>query len=174
MRATSSALLAVTTWLVLATGASAHVTLAPPFAELGISSTIEFETPNERDGRATIALELTAPPGVTLGAIDAPSGWRLELAGPTARWSGSRIEGEGAVSFPLVVTASGPVGTETFSARQRYDDGRTVRWTADLTVLPASLPDEQVDRLDGRVIAGLIGLAVVAGSILAVLRLRRA
>ena len=138
-----------------------------------MSATIAFETPNERDGRATTALQLTAPAGVTLGAAEAPSGWQLELEGRTARWTGGRIEGEAAVSFPLVVTASGKLGTRTFTSRQRYDDGQTVRWDADLTVLPASVADEPVDRLDGRVIAGLIGLAVVAGSVLVLVRLRR-
>ena len=149
------------------------MTLSPPFVELDVPATVAFELPNERDGRATTALELTAHAGVTLGEADAPSGWQLELDGRTARWTGGRIEGEAMVSFPLVVTASGAPGTRTFTSRQRYDDGRTVRWSADLTVLPASPADEPVDRLDGRVIAGLIGLAVVAASVLVVLRLRR-
>ena len=142
--------------------------------ELAVPETIAIETPNERDGRATTALELTAPAGVALGAADAPSGWQLELDGRTARWTGGRIEGEAMVSFLLVVTATGAPGTRTFTSRQRYDDGQTVRWNTDLTVLPASVADEQVDRLDGRVIAGLIGLGVVAGSVLVLLRLRRA
>ena len=141
--------------------------------ELAVPATVAIETPNERDGRATTELQLTAPAGVTLGAADAPAGWQLELDGRTARWTGGRIEGEAIVSFPLVVTASGTPGTRTFTSRQRYDDGRTVRWNADVTVLPASVADEPVDRLSGRVIAGLIGLAVVAGSVLVLLRLRR-
>ena len=158
---------------MLATGARAHVTLSPPFVELAVPATISFETPNERNGRATTALQLTAPAGVTLGAADPPSGWRLQVDGRTARWIGGRIEGEATVAFPLVVTASGLPGTRTFTSRQRYDDGRTVRWSADLTVIPARVAAEPVDRLGGRVIAGLIGLVVVAGSVLALLRLRR-
>ena len=141
--------------------------------ELAVPATIAIETPNERDGRATTAIQLTVPAGVTVGAADAPAGWQLELDGRTARWTGGRIEGDAVVSFPLVVTASGAPGTRTFASRQRYDDGKTVRWNADLTVLPASMADEPVDRLDRRVVAGLIGLAVVAGSVLVLLRLRR-
>ena len=158
--------------LATASAAAAHVTLAPPFVELGVPSTIAFETPSERAGQATVAVDLTAPPGVELGETEPPTGWRLELAGRRARWSGGRIENEDAVSFPLVVTATGPLGTETFSTRQRYDDGEVVSWRANLSVLPASAVEPPSQRLDRALLAGVVGLLVIVGSFLVLRRAR--
>jgi len=159
--------------LAVASAATAHVTLAPPFVELGAPTTISFETPNERDARVTVELELTAPAGVELAAAEAPRGWRLELSDRTARWVGGRIEGETTVSFPLVVTAQRAPGTEVFTARQRYSDGRTVRWRAGLSVLPTSDAEPPRQRLDRALVAGVVGLAVIAGSLLVLRRVRR-
>ena len=115
---------------------------------------------------------IEAPNGVELSAGDAPQGWRLDLAGSRARWSGGRIEGTRVVAFPLSVTARTRAGNVTFRAIQGYDDGESVRWEANLTVLPASGSEAPSQRLDRALAAGAVGLVVIAGSFL-VLRLTR-
>jgi uncharacterized protein YcnI len=156
----------------LAPTAAAHVTIAPSFVAAGDPTQVAFETPNERPPRATTSLELVAPPGVDLAAVDAPDGWTLELAGSTARWSGGRIEDEDVVSFPLRITARRAPGNAVFEARQRYDDGAVVRWEATLTVVPP--PGDEPDQHLGRaLVAGAVGLAVLGGSFVALRLLRR-
>jgi uncharacterized protein YcnI len=159
--------------LVVAGAAAGHITLAPPFVEANTPTTISFETPNERRGHATTSLAIVAPTGVQLTAAEAPPGWRLELAGGTARWAGGRIEGEQTVAFPLVVTARTRAGLETFRATQGYDDGGVVRWSARLTVLPASAADAPPQHLRRALIASAVGLVVIAGSFATLRRLRR-
>jgi hypothetical protein len=156
----------------LAQRAEAHVTLEPSFVEAEAETTIAFDTPNERAPHATTSLVIEAPDGVELSAGDAPEGWRLELSDGRARWTGGRIEGTRVVAFPLSVTARTRAGTVTFRAIQGYDDGESVRWDANLTVLPASGSEAPSQRFDRALAAGAVGLVVIAGSFL-VLRLTR-
>jgi hypothetical protein len=153
--------------------ARAHVTIAPPFVDVGTTATIAFETPNERPPHRTTALAVHAPPGVELSAAQPPAGWRLDLSGGTARWSGGTIAGRAVVRFPLSVTARIPAGTAMFRATQTYDDGESVRWDAALTVLPASGSEAPPQHFDRALAAGAVGLVVIAGSFLALRLLRR-
>jgi len=159
--------------LVVVTPAAAHVTLSPAFVEAGVGSTILFETPNEREGRATTSLRLEAPSGVELGAVAAPSGWELAVDDSVATWTGGRIEGTDVVSFPLEVTARTEPGNETFRAVQRYDDGESVHWEASLTVVPATGDHAPQQQLGRAVAAASVGLAVIGISLVLVWRLRR-
>lgn len=159
--------------LVASGAAQGHVTIAPPFVDVGTKATIAFETPNERPPHRTTTLVVKAPPGVELGALEPPSGWRLRLSGATARWSGGTIAGRRVVRFPLSVTARIPAGTATFRATQTYDDGESVRWDAALTVLPATGKEAPSQHLDRAVAAGAVGLVVIAASFLALRLLRR-
>jgi hypothetical protein len=153
--------------------ARAHVTIAPPFVDVGTTATIAFETPNERPPHRTTALAVHAPPGVELSAAQPPAGWRLDLSGGTARRSGGTIAGRAVVRFPLSVTARIPAGTAMFRATQTYDDGESVRWDAALTVLPASGSEAPPQHFDRALAAGAVGLVVIAGSFLALRLLRR-
>ena len=153
--------------------ALAHVTLSPAFVEIGVSTTVRFEAPNERNGRETTSLRVEAPPGIELGLLDAPPGWKLALSEQVATWTGGRIGGAEVVAFPLEVTARTGTGLETFRAVQGYDDGESVRWEPTLTFLPAP-PDEAPSQLLGRaLLAGTVGLGVIALSLLVLWRTRR-
>jgi hypothetical protein len=165
--------LAAVAALAAAGAAQGHVTIAPPFVDVGTTATIAFETPNERPPHRTTGLVVQAPPGVELAAARPPSGWRLQLSGDTARWSGGAIAGRGVIRFPLSVTARIPAGTATFRATQTYDDGESVRWDAALTVLPATGAAAPSQHLDRALAAGAVGLVVIAGSFLALRLLRR-
>jgi hypothetical protein len=152
--------------------AAAHVTAAPPFVEADVRTTVAFETPNERARHATTSLELEAPAGFELAAADPPRGWSVAVTGQTARWTGGRIEGASTVAFRLELTARTRAGLETFRAVQGYEDGRTVAWKTTLQVLPASAEEAPDQRLGRALAAGAVGLAVIAGSLLVLRRLR--
>lgn len=157
----------------VAPSALAHVTLSPPFVDRGVPAKVVFETPNEREGRATTSLRLEAPAGIELEPETAPAGWRLELAAGVATWTGGRIEGTDVVEFPLSVTARTAAGVQTFRAVQGYDDGESVRWEAPLTVLPAPAGEAPSQRLGRAFVAGAVGLGVIGISMLVLWRARR-
>jgi len=159
--------------LVAASRADAHVTVTPPFVDAGTKTTISFEMPNERPRHATISLEVKAPPGIELESAAPPPGWKLELSGNRARWTGGRIEALRTVAFPLAITARTRAGTELFQATQGYDDGESVHWNAGLSVLPAAGAEAPSQHLDRALGAGAVGLAVIAASFLALRLLRR-
>lgn len=159
--------------LLLAPDAWAHVTMTPPFVYADAKTTVSFELPNERPPHATTYVQVKAPPGVELAAATPPAGWKLELTGGTARWTGGRIAGERTVSFPLAVTARTRAGTAIFKATQRYDDGERVHWDAGLSVLPAAGNAAPSQHLDRALAAGGVGLAVIAASFLALRLMRR-
>jgi len=163
---------AIVTALALVTTADAHVTLVPPFIEAGAATTVSFETPNERRGRRTTSLEIVAPAGIELGESGPPVGWTLDLTGDRARWTGGAIRGVDVVSFPLVVTARVRPGTVTFTATQGYNDRQVVSWNAQLTVLPPSAEGTPPQHLRRALIAGFAGLVVIAGSFVALRRVR--
>ena len=64
-------------------------------------------------------------------------------------------------------------GTYAFTSVQTYDDGATVSWKADLSVLPATGAAAPKQHLWSAVIAACVGIVVIAGSLVGVRLLRR-
>src|SRR4029079_5163588 len=73
--------------------ADAHVTISPTYVDADATSTITFETPNERPTPATVSVAHDAPPAVGFSRLDPPPGWRVDVQTTHVRWSGGRIEG---------------------------------------------------------------------------------
>jgi uncharacterized protein YcnI len=159
--------------LSLAPIAAAHVTVSPPFVDDGVPSVVVFQTPNERPPHATTSLRLEAPVGIDLAISDPPPGWQLSVSEGVATWTGGRIENSSVVAFPLQVTAHANAGLQTFEAVQGYDDGESVRWKTTLTVLPATGDEAPSQHVERAVVAGAVGLGVIALSLLVVWRMRR-
>lgn len=153
--------------------ACAHLVLAPPFVNDGVVTEIAFQTPNERTPHATVSLTTTAPPGVRIVSASAPPGWQAAATGSTASWTGGRIEGGRVVAFPLRIVARVRAGTVRFTSTQGYDDGATVRWRVPLAVLPASGTAAPKQHLGTAVVAGIAGILVIGGSLLAFRLVRR-
>ena len=166
-------LLATAAALALPGLAAAHVTVKPAFVNDGVETEIAFQAPNERAPHATVSLSTTAPPGIRIVSASAPPGWRATVSGSTATWTGGRIEGIRVVSFPVRVEPRVRAGTVQFTSAQRYDDGATVRWQADLIVLPATGAAAPKQHLGTALVAGIAGLVVITGSLLALRLLRR-
>jgi hypothetical protein len=149
------------------------VTISPTYVEADTTSTIRFETPNERPPHATVSLVIDAPPGVAFSAADPPPGWKVDVQTTQVRWSGGHIEGRRTVAFPIRVLARTRAGNETFRAVQSYDDGQQVRWPATLSVLPAEGSKAPSQHLGRALAAGAAGLLVLVGSFLVLRLLRR-
>jgi uncharacterized protein YcnI len=167
------ALVAAALILTLPGTAGAHVTIAPPFVEDGVPTTIAFQTPNERAPHAMTALSVTAPPGITIEDATAPSGWRAAVAGSTVTWTGGRLTGTAELDFPIRVNTRVRAGSHSFVATQTYDDGGTVKWKVDLNVLPATGAAAPRQHPWSAVAAAVAGLLVVVLSVLGLRRLRR-
>jgi uncharacterized protein YcnI len=159
--------------LALPVAATAHVTIAPPFVDAGVATEISMTVPNERPPHATVALEATMPTGISIVSANAPPGWIATVDGSTVTWSGGRITGRNEVVFPVRIKAVVRAGTYGVAARQRYDDGAEVRWTSDLSVLPAPGDAAPVERPWPAIAAAIVGIVVIGGSLLVLRRLRR-
>jgi hypothetical protein len=88
------------------------------------------------------------------------------------RWSDGRIAGEGVVRFLVDVTVRTEPGQVVFLATQTYEDGKTVRWSVPLTVVPGPAAEPPPQHLRRALTAGVVGLLVIAGSLLALGRAR--
>jgi hypothetical protein len=161
------------TALVVPAAAAAHVTVSPPFVEDGVASEIAFATPNERPPNATIALRATAPPGITVVSVTAPVGWKATVNGAIVTWSGGRLEDRTTAAFPMRILARVRAGTYAFRSVQTYDDGASVHWTADLSVLPAAGAAAPKQNPWGALVAALAGVIVIGGGLIVLRLLRR-
>ena len=174
MRATSvCSALAIAGALALAAPAGAHLTLRPPSLTTGEDVLLTIDLPNEREAAMTGA-SLSLPSGVEL--LEAPSagGWTGVVDGNEARWSGGRLAPGGVASFTVRVRVTAEPGSAAFGAEQLYDDGETVGWQTTVSVLPPSVAPARAQQHLGRaVVAGLVGLALVGGSLAFLHRRRR-
>ena len=154
----------------LAPAASGHPLFQPPFVSQGATVELFLVAPNERKVGMT-AIELTGPDSVELLAAHSPSAWHGAVDGNRASWSGGPLPAGESGSFPLRLRATGEPGQAAFSVTQRFADGRTVTWPAELGVNPGAVA--QGDRSYGLALAAAVALGVVALSIVVVRRLRR-
>jgi uncharacterized protein YcnI len=153
--------------------APGHVTIAPPFVDDGVDSDIGFSTPNERPPHATVAVGTAVPAGITVVSASSPPGWSAKVDGQNVTWSGGRLEGRETASFGLRIRPRVRAGTVTFASTQSYDDGATVRWTSNLSVLPAAGAAAPGQHPWGALIAAVLGIVVIAGSLVVARALRR-
>ncbi len=159
--------------LLLPTTAPAHVVLVPPFVQVGEEVLVSLLSPNERPPHATVELVASAPPGIDIVSANAPPGWQATVEGSTATWRGGRIGDRKTVAFPIRIVARVRAGTYTFKTAQTYDDGATVRWRIDLSVLPATGAAAPKQHPWSAVAAALVGVIVIAGSLVGLRFLRR-
>ncbi len=167
------ALVVLAAALILPAGAAAHVTVAPPFVEEGVATEISLTVPNERPPHATVAVSATMPAGISIESAAAPEGWSATVNGSMVTWSGGRIEGRGETAFSLRILADVSPGTYAVAASQSYDDGATVQWKSDLSVLPAAGAAAPEGRSWPAIAAAIAGIVVLAGSLFIVRLLRR-
>jgi periplasmic copper chaperone A len=147
----SIAAAAVVAMLLLAPGASAHVTLQPEEVPAGDFTRLDVRVPNERDDASTTKVEVQFPPGFLFVSTEPVPGWNAEvkmrkLDKPVEQF-GERIteevdrvtltaDGEANAigpgqfqDFGLSVGVPDKAGTTLkFPAVQTYSSGEVVRW----------------------------------------------
>jgi periplasmic copper chaperone A len=135
--------------VLLASPASAHVTVSSPSAEPGGFATLTFSVPNERDDASTTSLQITMPEDAPLAfvSVEPVPGWTVDVqrepldepvtvegtelteAVSTITWSGGNIA---AGQFQRFVVSAGPLPEDAtqleFPAVQTYSDGEEVAW----------------------------------------------
>lgn len=166
---------AVAVSLALPATASAHGTVTPAFATSGREGTLTIEVVNERPDAAMSGLAVVLPQGLSAAADGQPAtpGWKLRAAGRRAVWSGGSLPADRGAAFSLRVQAGGEPRGVAVRIEQRYGDGGVVAWQPSFTILPAAA--DAPSQYPGRALAAaLVGLAVIAASIVAGRRLRRA
>ena len=67
-----------------------------------------------------------------------PSGWQVTILPANARWTGGSTGPGTTTDFKIEAQTENAPGAETVYATQRYDDGRSVRWSIPVTVVPAT------------------------------------
>ena len=165
----SSLAISVSSALVLASPAVAHVTVAPPFLAAGETKTLELTAPNERDVVMS-GFAVRVPAGFSIVEAPRPTiGWEGTIRGETANWSGCCLYPEQEAVFALDVTAPREPGPAQIEVRQLYPDGKHVRWSVPLTVVPA---DESSQQLGWTLV--LAAAVLVAITAIALLAWRRA
>ena len=132
--------------LVAVPSAFAHAEISPQTAKAGRTTELQLTVPCESETAATVAVRVSAPPGV-------------ELSGRTS-WAGRT---RGTVRLRFAVRANSP-GDYALRVTQRYSDSRLVDWSgAESSNTPApvlrveAVQDEGRDRL---IIGFLIAVAV--------------
>jgi MYXO-CTERM domain-containing protein len=134
--------------LVLAPGASAHVSVQPSEAPAQAFVREDVRVPNEQDKASTTKVQVQLPDGFADASYQPVPGWTVKvtkekLAQPIKNdegeeiteqvkritWSGGEIAPGEFQDFPLSVQIPDEAGSAlTFKAIQTYDNGDVVRW----------------------------------------------
>ena len=148
---TTIALVVLAATLVVASAASAHVTLQPTEVAPGDFTRLDVRVPNERDDAGTTKVEVQFPPGFAFVSTEPVPGWTavvkkrkaakpIEAEGEklteevdTITWTG---DGKTGIVKPgefqdfglSVGMPDAPGETLTFKALQTYAGGEVVRW----------------------------------------------
>ncbi len=121
-------------FVLVASAASAHVTVIPASARPGEARTLTFRVLNERDDAQTVGVELFIPAGVTADP-GARRGWTAVDKGGSVEWTADSpsdaIGGSTAKDFDLRVGPLPHAGRLVFKVLQRYSSGDVVRWIQD-------------------------------------------
>jgi uncharacterized protein YcnI len=141
----------VASMVVMATAASAHVSVKPSTAQQGAFEILSFSVPNERSDANTVKLEVVMPEKTPIAFVSVKPmpGWTIvtektTLAKPVKTDDGELTEavtkitwtatdgGLTAGQFDLFTVSAGPLPTTTkklvFKALQTYSDGEVVSW----------------------------------------------
>ncbi len=148
---TTIALVVLAATLVVASAASAHVTLQPTEVAPDAFTRLDVRVPNERDDAGTTKVEVQFPPGFAFVSTEPVPGWTADVK---MRKAAKPIEAEGEKLTEevdtITWTGDGKVGivkpgqfqdfglsvgmpdapgeTLTFKALQTYAGGEVVRW----------------------------------------------
>jgi uncharacterized protein YcnI len=125
------ALATLAAYALLASAASAHVTVIPPAARPGETVTLNFRVLNERSDARTVGIEIFVPRGLHATASNRRGWKRADKPGEfdwTAEDRSASIGGASAKDFEVRVGPLPHSRQVVFKALQHYSDGQIVRW----------------------------------------------
>jgi uncharacterized protein YcnI len=161
----SSLAISVSSALILAGTAAAHVVATPAYLPSGSSASITFAGPNERDA-PMIAFSVTVPAGLVIVHAHEIERWDEGVDGSTATWLGGPLAPNEEIGFGMTLEADAEPSVVEAQIQQRYADGGVVSWPVAITITPAADTPSQNLALAG--VVALIGvLLVVAVAMLA-------
>lgn len=116
--------------LVLATMASAHVTVSPAESATGAWETYTLKVPSEKDA-ATIQVDLRIPEGAEFKQYEAAPGWDVTIEGNKVSWiaTGKGIQAGQFQRFTFTAKNPDTAGELAWNAYQHYADGSVVEWS---------------------------------------------
>ena len=127
MKLLKTLVLAAGASLIVATSASAHVTLNPEKAPAESFSRFVLRVPTEEDV-PTVRLSVQLPEGLEV-RFQPKEGWERTQSGRVVTWSGGEISPEEFDEFGLSFQVPNTPGeTLSFPATQTYANGTVVRW----------------------------------------------
>ncbi|MHA6530029.1 YcnI family copper-binding membrane protein [Paenibacillus sp. BAC0078] len=118
--------------LVLATMASAHVTVSPAESATGAWETYTLKVPSEKDA-ATIQVDLRIPEGAEFKQYEAAPGWDVTIEGNKVSWiaNGKGIQAGQFQRFYFTAKNPDAAGELAWNAYQHYADGSVVQWSGE-------------------------------------------
>jgi uncharacterized protein YcnI len=118
----------VTTLLMLAVPAWAHVTVRTDNPEAGAFAKYTVRVPNERDDSSTVGVEIELPEGLEAGGYQPVQGWDITIDGGVLSIEGGEIAPGQFQEFSFSARNPEQAGDLEFPAIQIYDDGEEVAW----------------------------------------------
>jgi hypothetical protein len=118
---------------VLASSASANVTVSPQLSAPGAREKYQLRVPNERKS-ATITVEIRFPAGLRVTAVEQKPGWSAEAFRDAAgnligvRWVGN-LPPEQFTEFGLLAQNPSKGSELVFTAIQAFADGTKIIWS---------------------------------------------
>ncbi|WP_019911619.1 YcnI family copper-binding membrane protein [Paenibacillus sp. HW567] len=118
--------------LVLATMASAHVTVSPAESATGAWETYTLKVPSEKDA-ATTQVDLRIPQGAEFKQYEASPGWDVTIEGNKVSWiaTGKGIQAGQFQRFYFTAKNPDAAGALAWNAYQHYADGSVVEWSGE-------------------------------------------
>src|SRR3954470_20638858 len=113
-------------WAALCAPALGHAVISPAVVEPSTLQVFTLSVPTEREGRATIGIELTVPKGFAIDSFAPARGWKRKVASTGSgedavvnrvTWSGGTTPTEEDAVFQFNATATA-AQTYTFKVRQ--------------------------------------------------------
>lgn len=124
-------LMTLTTMLVLALPAAAHVTVSTDNPEPGGFAVYTVRVPNESDSASTVRVEVQIPEGLEASRYQPLSGWTMSLEDGVYVAEGGAIAPGEFQEFRFQARNPEEAQALAFPAIQTYDDGETVQWTGE-------------------------------------------
>ncbi len=122
-RATALGMVSATMFVVMASGASAHIEPDPRAAQAGTATTIAFDVEHGCTDSPTTALAFKLPTGVTNAKAVDKAGWTTESSATEVRFIGGSLDAHTPDHFDIAMTLPTTPGTVHFSIAQTCATG---------------------------------------------------